>query len=64
MFRVDGHRVHRVPVQTGLASVSAVAITAGLDEGALVVVSPADDLHDGMRVAAERRDQPLAGSGG
>lgn len=64
VYRVDGRRAHRVPVQTGLTSVTAVAITSGLDDGALVVVSPADVLEDGLRVAAERRDGAAAGGGG
>lgn len=60
VYRVDGRHLRRAPVQTGLASVAAVAITAGLDEGALVVVGPIDGLRDGMTVSAERRDQPAA----
>lgn len=64
VYRVDGRRVRQTPVRTGLASVSAVAITDGLDEGALVVVGPTDGLHDGMAVSAERRDAPAATGGG
>ena len=64
VYRVDGRRAHKVPVRTGLASVAAVAIAEGLDEGALVVVSPVDGLHDGLRVQPERRDAPEAAASG
>ena len=70
VYRVDGRRLRRTLVRTGLTSVSAVAIAEGLDEGALVVVGPTEGLADGMRVTPERRDvqeadaHPVAGSGG
>lgn len=70
VYRVDGQRLRRTPVRTGLASVSAVAIAAGLDEGALVVVGPTEGLRDGMKVKPERRAlqeaeaRAAAGSGG
>jgi HlyD family secretion protein len=71
VYRVDGKRLHKTAVRTGLSSVSAVAIAEGLDEGALVVVGPIDGLEDGMRVRPERRDvqeaasnAAVAGSGG
>jgi HlyD family secretion protein len=56
VYRVENRRVRKTPVRTGLSSVSAVAIAGGLDEGALVVVSPVEGLTDGMKVNAERRD--------
>jgi HlyD family secretion protein len=62
VYRVDGRRVRKTPVRTGLSSVSAVAIAGGLDEGALVVVSPVEGLTDGMKVTAERRDVQEAGA--
>ena len=70
VYRVDGRRLRRTPVRTGLTSVSAVAIAEGLDEGALVVVGPTEGLADGMRVTPERRDvqeaaaHDAAGGGG
>lgn len=70
VYRVDGRRLRRTPVRVGLASVSAVAIAGGLDEGALVVVGPTEGLRDGMTVKPERRDlqeadaRAAAGSGG
>lgn len=71
VYRVDGRRVHKVPVRAGLTSVAAVAIAEGLEEGQLVVVGPVDGLRDGLRVTAERRDAAAApatgtapGSGG
>ena len=62
VYRVDGKRVRKTAVRTGLTSVSAVAIAEGLDEGALVVVGPTDGLSDGMRVTPERRDAQAAAS--
>lgn len=61
VYRVDGRRLHKVAVRTGLTSVSAAAISEGLDEGALVVVGPVEALVDGMRVTPERRDAAAAG---
>lgn len=62
VFRVDGRRLRKIPVRTGLTSVSAVAIADGLDEGALVVVGPSEGLVDGMKVTPERRDLQEAAS--
>ena len=56
VYRVDGRRLRKAPVRTGLTSVSAVAIADGLDEGALVVVGPTEGLTDGMKVSPQRRD--------
>jgi len=58
VFRVDGRHIHKVPVSTGLTSVSDIAIANGIDEGAIVVVGPTAGLVDGMKVATQRRDQP------
>jgi HlyD family secretion protein len=54
VYVVDGNRVRSVAVQLGLSSVSAAEVTQGLDEGALVVVSPGAGLTDGMRVDVRR----------
>ncbi|MBX3027940.1 efflux RND transporter periplasmic adaptor subunit [bacterium] len=62
VYRVDGRRLHKVPVRMGLTSVSAVAIADGLEEGALVVVGPSEGLVDGMKVTASRRDLQEAAS--
>jgi HlyD family secretion protein len=56
VYVVDGNRVRSVAVQLGLSSVSAAEVTQGLDEGALVVVSPGAGLTDGMRVDVRRTD--------
>lgn len=53
VYRVDGQRLRRTPVTTGLSSISATEIASGLDEGDLVVVSPTEELSDGMRVQVE-----------
>ena len=57
VYRVDGRHLRKMPVTTGLASVSEIAVTAGLDEGALVVVGPTAGLRDGMKITPQRRDQ-------
>ncbi len=57
VFRVDGERLRRLPITTGLISVAAVAITGGLDDGAVVVLGPTPDLVDGARVRVARRDR-------
>jgi HlyD family secretion protein len=56
VFLVDGQRLRRLPITTGLSSVAAVAITGGLDDGAVVVLGPTPDLVDGARVRVARRD--------
>ncbi len=62
VYRVDGRRLRKTLVRTGLASVSAIAIAEGLTEGALVVVGPTEGLEDGMRVQPEPRAVQEAGS--
>jgi RND family efflux transporter MFP subunit len=57
VYRVDGRHLRKTPVTTGLASVSEIAITAGLDDGALVVVGPVAGLGEGMKVTPQRRDR-------
>jgi HlyD family secretion protein len=56
VYRVDGSRVRRTPVTTGLSSLNATEISSGLEEGALVVVSPLDGLENGARVRVETTD--------
>lgn len=56
VYMVDGNRVRAVPVQLGLSSVTAMEVTQGLEEDALVVVSPGAGLADGMRVDVRRTD--------
>ena len=63
VYRVDGERLRHTPVRTGLTSVSAVAITDGLEEGALVVVGPIDGLRDGMAITPTRRDAQASAGG-
>jgi HlyD family secretion protein len=56
VYAVDGNRVRAVPVELGLSSVTAAEVTQGLEEGALVVLSPGVGLADGMRVDVRRPD--------
>ncbi|MEO8603770.1 MAG: efflux RND transporter periplasmic adaptor subunit [bacterium] len=58
VYRVDGRRLRKTAVTTGLASVSEIAISSGVDADALIVVGPTAGLADGMKVTVERRDQP------
>ncbi|MEZ5419795.1 MAG: efflux RND transporter periplasmic adaptor subunit [Vicinamibacterales bacterium] len=51
VFRVDGNRARRTPVQVGHRSPREVEITGGLAAGAAVVLHPPDTLEDGGRVA-------------
>jgi len=53
VFRVDGRRLRKTAVTTGLSSVSETAIIAGLDDGALVVVGPTAGLGDGMKITPQ-----------
>lgn len=62
VYRVDGRRVRETAVTTGLSSVSAVAVTSGLDPDDLIVVGPLEGLHDGMRVVPQQRDGARAGA--
>ncbi len=50
MYRLRGGRVHRTPVRLGLSNVAAVEVAAGLEAGDVVVLGPAPELEDGMRV--------------
>jgi HlyD family secretion protein len=50
VFRVDGRRVARVPVQVGLRGGGLVEIRGGLAAGERVVVHPDRSLQDGARV--------------
>ncbi len=59
VFRVDGDRVRRVTVTTGIRGTRMVEITAGLSEGDRIV-SPAGELRDGDRI----RIEPAAPTGG
>lgn len=55
VYRVAGRRLRKTPVTTGLSSVAEVAITSGLEDGAVVVVGPTAGLADGMRVDPQGR---------
>jgi HlyD family secretion protein len=50
VFLLNGRRLRKTPVTTGLSSVSEVAITSGLEDGAVVVAGPPAGLSDGMKV--------------
>lgn len=50
VYRIDGNKVQATPVKLGLSSVTATEITDGVQEGTVVVVGPAPELEDGMRV--------------
>jgi len=50
VYRLTGRRVRKTPVTTGLSSVAEVAITSGLEDGAVVVIGPSAGLVDGMKV--------------
>jgi HlyD family secretion protein len=50
VFAVSRGRARLTPVTTGPADSSRTAITAGLADGASVVVQPSDALRDGTRV--------------
>jgi HlyD family secretion protein len=56
VYRVDGNRVHTTPVQLGLSSVSTTEVAQGLDDGAVVVIGPASNIEDGMRVDVRRTE--------
>ncbi len=51
-FRVEGGRVRRVPVTTGIRGTRMIEVTGGLSEGDRIV-SPVGDLRDGDRVRIE-----------
>ncbi len=50
-FVIDGFRVHRRKVETGIRGTRAIEITSGLKEGDLVVASVPTGLADGARVS-------------
>lgn len=50
VYRVNGRRLRKTPITTGLSSVSEIAVTAGLEDGAVVVAGPPAGLADGMKV--------------
>lgn len=57
VYRIDDGRARVTPVQLGLSSTTATAITSGLDDGALVVTGQAAGLENGMRVEVRRTDE-------
>jgi RND family efflux transporter MFP subunit len=57
VYRVSKHRIRKTPVETGLASVAAVEIRGGIEEGDAVVVGPARGLQDDMRVEVVSGDR-------
>ena len=61
VYRVEGRRLRETAVTTGLSSVSAVAVTSGLDADDEIVVGPLEGLADGMRVLPQPRNGALAG---
>jgi HlyD family secretion protein len=53
VFRVDGGRARRTPVQVGHRAPREVEVTGGLEAGALVILHPPDTLNDGDRISAK-----------
>jgi HlyD family secretion protein len=56
-FVVENGRVRLVPVEVGHRNASQGEITKGLEEGAEVVLHPANDLKNGARVMVRRNEQ-------
>jgi membrane fusion protein (multidrug efflux system) len=52
VYRINGGRAHRTPVEVGLETTSEMEILEGLAAGDLVVVAPERGLEDGDRVEA------------
>jgi multidrug efflux pump subunit AcrA (membrane-fusion protein) len=52
VFVIEGFRVHRRKVETGVRGTRAIEITSGLKEGDIVVASVPTGLADGARVSA------------
>lgn len=54
VFAVEGGRARLVPVEVGHRNALEAEITKGIDEGAELILHPANDLKDGARVAPRR----------
>jgi HlyD family secretion protein len=52
VFRVDGDRARRAPVEIGRRNARAAEVRAGLSEGDQVVTYPGDRVSDGARIVA------------
>ncbi|NTW52610.1 MAG: efflux RND transporter periplasmic adaptor subunit [Chlorobiaceae bacterium] len=55
VFVIDGDRAKVRKVSTGLRGVYEAEVTGGLREGEKVVLHPANELEDGVRVTAQKR---------
>jgi len=53
VWTVDNHRLHRQPVETGIAGEIKTEIISGLAETARLVVRPASKLEEGQRVKVD-----------
>jgi HlyD family secretion protein len=54
VFRADGGRLHRTPVEIGRRSQAVSEIVSGVQEGDRVVVYPSDRVDDGVRYRERR----------
>lgn len=54
VYRIEGRRLRKTPVDVGLSSVSSVEIRSGLEPDDLVVVGPTQGLGDGVLVKIQR----------
>ena len=50
VFRIEGDRLRRTPVKTGIKGTRMVEILSGLDEGARIATPAKGDWSDGQRV--------------
>ncbi|NTU58268.1 MAG: efflux RND transporter periplasmic adaptor subunit [Chlorobiaceae bacterium] len=55
VFVIDGNRARERKVTTGLRGVYDAEVTGGLREGDRVVLHPANELRDGVRVTAQQK---------
>jgi len=56
VYKLSRKKVHKAPVQVGLASPTTAEITAGLEPGETVVLGPVPGIADGMRVEVQKED--------
>ncbi|MCC5896245.1 MAG: HlyD family efflux transporter periplasmic adaptor subunit [Alkalibacterium sp.] len=53
VYRVENNTVSQVMIETGIQSDARIEVTDGLTEGDLVVLSPGEELEDGVEVELE-----------
>ena len=54
VYKLDGRRLKKAPVELGLTSVTSAEIRSGLDENDVIVAEPAQGLGDGVKVKVQR----------